>query len=111
MTTATPDRVRGFGRLRDVDGIWEPLAYGFRPAPFAELQGGDVAANTAIVEAILANKGPAGLVDTIAFNAAAALWICGRAATVRDGIGEARERLLDGSVKARIAATREFFQA
>jgi hypothetical protein len=30
---------------------------------------------------------------------------------VRDGIGEARERLLDGTVRAKIAATREFFQA
>jgi anthranilate phosphoribosyltransferase len=111
MTTATPNRVRGFGHLREVDAIWEPGDYGFHPAPFAELQGGDVVANTAIVEAILANKGPAGLVDTIAFNAATALWICGRVSSVRDGIGEARERLLDGTVRAKIAATREFFQA
>jgi anthranilate phosphoribosyltransferase len=111
MTTATPNRVRGFGRLREVDGIWEPAAYGFQLAPFEELQGGDVTANTALVEAILANKGPAGLVDTIVFNAATAMWICGRVSTVRDGVGEARERLLGGSVKAKIAATREFFQA
>lgn len=111
LTTATPNRVRGFGRLRDVDDTWEPSAFGFNRAPFSEIQGGDVIENLAIVDAVLEGKGPAGLVDTIVFNAATALWICNRAPSVQAAIGEARERLLGGSVKAKIAATREFFLA
>jgi len=37
-----------------------------------------LAANLAIVDALLAGRGPAGLVDTIALNAAVALWITGK---------------------------------
>jgi anthranilate phosphoribosyltransferase len=49
------------------------------------------------------------LVDTIVLNAATGLWITGRVPTVRDGLGLAREKLLGGAVRAKIAATREFF--
>lgn len=111
LTTATPNRVRGFGRLREIDGSWQPADYGFASAPFTELQGGDVTANLSIVETILAGHGPAGLVDTVVFNAATALWICGRTDSVRSGIDPARDLLLGGAVRNKIAATREFFHA
>jgi anthranilate phosphoribosyltransferase len=110
LTTATANRVRGFGRQRDVDGVWRAEDFGLAPAPFAELQGGDLAANVGIVDALLAGKGPAGLVDTIALNAAVAMWIVGRVPTVRDGVAAAREILLGGAVKKKIAATREFYR-
>ncbi len=110
LTTATANRVRGFGRLRDVDGVWRGEDFGLAPAPFAELQGGDLAANVGIVDALLAGKGPAGLIDTIALNAAVAMWIVGRVPTVRDGVAAAREILLGGAVKKKIAATREFYR-
>jgi len=48
-------------------------------------------------------------VDTVALNAAVALWICGRSASPAAGLAEARELLLGGAVRAKIAATREFF--
>lgn len=109
LTTATPNLVRGSGRLREIDGVWRPEDHGFVPAPFDELKGGDVTCNLAIVDAILAGRGPRGLVDTIAFNAGTALWMCGRAPTVRAGAERARECLLGGAVKEKIAATREFY--
>lgn len=109
LTTATRNRVRGIGRLREHDSEWMAADFGLPAAPFAELQGGDLAANLALTEAILDGKGPAGLVDTIALNAAVGLWICGRTADVRSGIAPARELLLGGAVRARIAATKEFF--
>lgn len=111
LTTATANRVRGFGRLREIDGVWRAEDFGLAPAPFAELQGGDLAANMGIVDALLAGKGPAGLADTIALNAAVAMWIVGRVPTVRDGIAAAREILLGGAVQKKIAATREFYRA
>ncbi len=111
LTTATSNRVRGIGRLRAVDGVWEPAEHGFRVSPFADLEGGDLETNLAIVEAVLSGRGPTGLVDTIAFNAATALWITGRTATVADGVAQAKELLLGGAVRAKIAATREFFQS
>jgi anthranilate phosphoribosyltransferase len=109
LTTATVNRVRGFGRLAAVDGHWNGREFGFPLAPFSEIQGGDVPTSMRIVEAILCGRGPRGLVDTIIYNAAVALWIVGRYAWIREGVEPARQLLLGGAVKAKIAATREFF--
>jgi anthranilate phosphoribosyltransferase len=111
LTSATVTRVRGFGRLRDLDTEWSPENLGLRRADFSELAGGDLTQNLAIVDALLAGKGPEGLVDTVALNASVALWIMGRTASPGEGIGQARELVLGGAVKARIAATREFFNS
>lgn len=109
LTTATPNVVQGVGRLRSITGEWSATDFGLTTAPFADLQGGDLPANLALTEAILAGRGPRGLVDTIALNAAVALWVCGRISAVNDGIAQARELLLGGAVRAKIAATREFY--
>lgn len=110
-TTATVNRVRGFGRLREVDASWRAADLGLRPAPFAELQGGDLATNLAIVEALLDGRGPRGLEDTIVLNAALGLWITGRTGSATEGIAQARELLVGGAVRSKIEATREFFKA
>ena len=110
LTTATPNRVRGVGRLRGVQGTWGAETFGLPTSGFDDLRGGDVAANLAAVEAILAGRGPAGLVDTIVLNAAVALHVAGRTATIDAGIPQARELLLGGAVRAKIAATREFYR-
>lgn len=111
LTTATVNRVRGFGRLHDVDGEWRAADFGLRPSEFADLAGGDLPANLALVEALLAGRGPAGLVDTIVLNAAVALWIVGKVGRIEDGLAIAREQLLGGGVQRKIAATREFYAA
>lgn len=110
LTTATPNRVRGVGRLRGVQGTWGAETFGLPTADFADLRGGDVAENLAIVDAILAGRGPAGLVDTVVLNAAVALHIVGRAVSIAEGIPVVREILLGGAVRAKIAATREFYK-
>ncbi len=110
ITTATPNTVQGIGRLREVRGTWGAETFGLSTSPFADLRGGDVTANLATVDALLAGRGPAGLVDTIVLNAALALYITGRTKAVADGIGRARELLLGGAVRAKIAATREFYR-
>ena len=109
LTTASVNRVRGFGGRREVDGQWRAEDFGLTPARFDDLLGGDLAANLAIVDALLAGRGPAGLVDTIVLNAAVAMWIVGQTAGVRDGLAPARDLLLGGAVKKKIAATREFY--
>ena len=109
LTTASVNRVRGFGRRREVDGQWRAEDFGLTPARFDDLLGGDLAANLAIVDSLLAGRGPAGLVDTIVLNAAVAMWIVGQTPGVRDGLAPARDLLLGGAVKKKIAATREFY--
>lgn len=111
LTTATVNRVRGFGARGDIDGEWVAEDFGLPRAPFAELLGGDLTVNLAIVDAVLAGRAPRGLVDTIVLNAAVAMWIVGRVASVRDGLTPAREMLLGGAVRAKIAATREYYRS
>src|SRR5882724_835501 len=82
LTTCTPNRVRGIGRFRAIDGLWTAEDYGFTTTPFAHLLGGDLTENLAITEAILDHRGPAGLVDTIVFNTATALWLRGKTSSV-----------------------------
>jgi anthranilate phosphoribosyltransferase len=110
LTTATVNRVRGFGRLAGIDGRWHAEDFGLRPAPFSELVGGDLAANLALVDALLDGRGPAGLADTIVLNAAVGLWICGRTSGVTEGLAPARELLLGGAVRKKISETREFYR-
>jgi anthranilate phosphoribosyltransferase len=110
LTTATVNQVQGFGRLASVRGEWRAADFGLPESPFDHLKGGDLAANLAIVEAVLAGRAPAGLVDTIVLNAAVGLWIVGRTPDVKSGLGLAREQLLGGGVRAKIAATREFYR-
>ena len=111
MTSATLNHAQGVGRLRHVAGEWTAADFGLNTSPFSDLQGGDLAANLAITDAILAGRGPAGLVDTIALNAAAGLWITGRVEAVRDGIKEARGLLIGGAVARKIAATQDFYRS
>ena len=94
-----------------VDGEWQAQDFGLERSPFAHLLGGDLAANLAIVDAVLEGRAPAGLTDTIVLNAAVAMWIVGRVPSVREGLDPARELLLGGAVKKKIAATREFYRS
>lgn len=109
LTTATVNRVRGAGRLRSIDGEWDATAFGLAPAPFSDLRGGDLAANLEITEAVLSGRGPSGLVDTILLNAAVGQWICGRIPAVEAGLAPARDALLGGGVRRKLAAIREFY--
>ncbi|MEX2044672.1 MAG: anthranilate phosphoribosyltransferase [Opitutus sp.] len=111
ITTATTNLVCGFGRMRDVRGEWKAADFGLEQAPFSELAGGDVTANTALVGAILDGQAPKGLVDSIVLNAAIAMWIVGRVAEVREGLAPARDFLMGGAVRRKIAAMREFYRS
>jgi anthranilate phosphoribosyltransferase len=109
LTTATVNRVRGIGRLRAVDEAWEAADFGFPVSPFSDLTGSDLQTNLGVIDTLLDGRGPAGLTDTVVLNAAVALWITGRCQHPRDAVPEARELLLGGAVRRKIADTRSFY--
>lgn len=109
MTTATVNIVQGAGRLRDVKAEWRATDFGLPESLFAELQGGDLATNLAITEAVLNYTAPAGLVNTIVFNAATAMWMVRKVPDIATGLDLAREQLSSGAVRRKIAQTREFY--
>ena len=111
LTTATVNHVHGVGRLRDLQAAWRAKDVGLPDASFSDLLGGDLPANLATVEAMLAGHGPAGLIDSIVLNAAVGLHVVGRTTTIREGLAPARELLLGGAVARKMAATKEFYQS
>jgi anthranilate phosphoribosyltransferase len=71
--------------------------------PFAAILGGTPAENGAALRALL--DGAHGAYrDAVLFNAAAALIVAGRAASLRDGVQQARDSLDSGAARARVAA-------
>lgn len=109
LTTATDNHVVGAGRARDVSATWRASDFGMPAADFEDLRGGGVADNLALVDLLLKGRAPGGLADTIVLNAAVGLWLSGRVSDVHEGVAAARDLLLGGAVRNKIAATREFF--
>lgn len=76
-----------------------PTDVGLPKAPTGALAGGDAAHNAAIVRRVLA--GEAGHArDVVLLNAGAALLVCGRASSLREGIAQAATAIDDGRARA-----------
>ncbi len=74
----------------------DPRDFGFDRHPAARLTSADAAESAAMVTSVLKGEpGPAR--DVVAFNGGAALCVGGRAETIADGIGLARERIDSGA--------------
>lgn len=80
-----------------------PSDFGLPKAVSKDLQGGDAAMSAAIVREILGGaKGPRR--DVVLLNAGASLFVGGKAATVREGIGRAAEAIDSGSAARTLSA-------
>lgn len=85
--------------------VVDPLSLGLGRAPTAALAGGSPAENAALVEAVL--RGGDGVRrDVVLLNAAAALVVAGRAATLEAGIALAAEAIDDGRAAALLEGLR-----
>jgi anthranilate phosphoribosyltransferase len=109
LTSATPNLVRGVGRLEGLAADWPPEDFGLTRCPFADLAGGDLDFNLAVTRRLAAGGGPSGLADTIALNAAVGLWIVGARPAIGPAIAETRDLLLGGAVRRKLEDTRDFF--
>jgi anthranilate phosphoribosyltransferase len=80
-----------------------PSDFGLAKSSVEALKGGDAAENARRVRDVLeAIPGPAR--DVVLLNAGAALFVAGRAASVREGIAEARQAIDRGEARARLAS-------
>ena len=80
-----------------------PADFGIAKAKPADLKGGTAAENAAIVRSVLDGRGgPAR--DVVLLNAGAALFVAGRADSVRDGIARAAQAIDDGAARATLDA-------
>jgi anthranilate phosphoribosyltransferase len=77
---------------------WEidPVALGFTGISAGDLAGGEPAQNATTIERVLLGKGPAGAEAAVLLNAAAAIYVSGRATSIADGLEQARAALVAG---------------
>ncbi len=109
LTVVGANHVQGFGRRTGYAGVFEAREIGLESAPLSDLLGGDLEENLEILDALLKGRAPRGLEDTVVANAAAGLFIVGRAGSISEALPEARECLLGGATRAKIEATKDFY--
>jgi anthranilate phosphoribosyltransferase len=111
LTVVGRNRASGAGKLNGTEFTFEAGGVGLTPGAPADLAGGDKTVNLALLERLVDGQAPAALVDTIVLNAGAALHVCGRANSIRDGLGTAREWLLGGAVRLWLQRAKDFYRA
>ncbi len=110
-TTGTENFCAGAGRLRGPLTSVALAPTGLPAGRLEELQGGDAVVNLALFEALLENRAPQTIADTVALNAGAGLWVAGRAKDLASGVAQVQELLRDGTVKRHVAKARQFWAA
>ena len=83
-----------------------PEDFGLVSAPLAALAGGDLAANRAILEAVLQGRGSEPQCHVVALNAALVLWACGRSASVAEAVPMALEAMASAAAWQRLELLR-----
>jgi anthranilate phosphoribosyltransferase len=79
-----------------------PERFDLKPAPIAQLAGGDATQNAAILRAIFAGETGARR-NVVVMNAGAVLLTAGLAETMRDGVGLAQQTIDSGAVTRLVA--------
>ncbi len=87
----------------------DPREFGFAGGTAAELAGGAPAENAAVVLRVLRGEGDAAATAAVVLNAAAALYVGGKAIGFGDGVEMAREALFAGSGLAALARLKAAF--
>lgn len=101
LSCAGSNQFSGFGKLSKYSGALSANDVGLPPCDLADLVGGGLNDNLAILDSVLSGdegRVPLGLRNSILLNAGAALWASGKTADLKDGIQTADEHLRDGSV-------------
>tara|TARA_R100000027_G_scaffold67619_1_gene67233 strand:- start:20344 stop:21417 length:1074 start_codon:yes stop_codon:yes gene_type:complete len=96
LTVSGANFLEGAGRLKGQTFPSAPSEYGLTAAPLVDIQGGDAAQNSAILRKIADTTQTGPIVDTLLFNAGAALFTCGRAESIPHGIETSRSALQSG---------------
>ncbi|HEX9038279.1 MAG TPA: anthranilate phosphoribosyltransferase [Ktedonobacterales bacterium] len=73
-----------------------PESVGLTRRPREEIRGGDAQYNAALLRRTLSGEQGRAPADVVAYNAGAALYVTGRAATIAEGVGQAQDALKAG---------------
>lgn len=113
LSCAGTNRIRGFGSFSDQEGVLSAQDAGFEPCRIGDLKGGTIEVNLTIMEGLLSgapDAAPRGLRNSVLLNAGAALWIAGRASSLKEGVGQAEACLASGRVADWLNRLRSFYK-
>lgn len=91
--------------------VLDPRSLPLAPAPLADLRGGEVEENAAILQAVLQGKGTLAQRDAVALNAALALWVAGVVGDWAAGVARAQEILATGAAWDKLTALVNYLQS
>lgn len=91
--------------------VFDPRDYGFGSYDSAELSGADAEENARLARDLASGAGRPALEAAVAFNAGAALYAAGKAASIQDGAKIAAEALASGAVAAKLELLRSCIHA
>ena len=107
ITTTGPTTVFQVEDGRVQKGRWTPADFGMEPASLEDLQGGDPEANASIVRSVLEGE-PGPRRNIVITNAAAALFIAGRASDLKSAVSIAAESIDSGAARRKLEQVIEF---
>lgn len=113
LSCAGNNHLAGFGKLSNTAKVLKATDVGLPECDFSELQGGDVAENVAMMQALLSGSTaavPVGLRNSVLLNAGVALWISGMATEMTSGIKLAEETLQNGRVERWLEQAQRFYE-
>ena len=84
--------------------VLDPQSLGLQPATLADLKGGEVAENSAIMTAVLQGSATTAQTEAVALNAALALWVAGDVQDWAVGVQKAKDILASGAAWERLTA-------
>jgi anthranilate phosphoribosyltransferase len=103
IVEVTPKEIRVF----DVT----PSQLGLEVAGFEDLLGGDVSENAEIIRRVLSGEESGPKAQIVAANAGAALYVGGKAETLRDGVKQALEIIAGGEALEKLERLRQLTNA
>ncbi len=109
LTCSGVNRVAGVGELCQTNTTWVPEDFGLETCEFSELRGGSAEDNLRLLHEILEGRGRPGLLNSILWNAGAALWIAEKVKDPHEGIDMARSLIQDGVVRKWLQRARDFY--
>lgn len=81
-----------------------PFDLGLSVHPFEEIAGGTPAENAVLVRKVLTSSGPSALRDLVVAQAGAGLYVCGLAASMRQGVEMSIQAIESGDAAAKLGA-------
>ena len=110
LTSSGQNIICGFEQKKGIrNQIWGPEKFGLEYSNISDIKGGDLKRNLELMNLLLNNRAPKGLTSSVLMNAALAFMTVGKTNNLQEGVGLARQLLIDGKVKKWLDAVRTFY--